>query len=113
MKINTNQILKKITGENYKENEGKDNEKDFTFGNAVGAIMVIQKSENPWKQYRLTKEIAESEGELNLSSEDIVFVKKILEQHAQSQNAIYYPFVIGQCIDLLEGAKDAKPKKGE
>lgn len=97
MKIDTRKVLTTIKGENY-----KDGENDLTLGEVLANVLTIQKTPNPWKQYRLSNDIAKSDGELELSAEDIVFLKKALEDNAKGDMTRYFPVIIGQAIDMLE-----------
>lgn len=106
MKLNTKKALTTIDSENY-----KDGDKDLTVGNAMGNVLVFQKSTDPWKQYKLTNLLARSEGEIDLKVEDTAFLKKTIEDNAKSERPAYVPYILGQLIDVLETPEQASKEK--
>lgn len=106
MILNTQKVLTNFEGDAL-----KDHDIELTLGTAIGNVLVVQKSPDPWRQYKLTNLIAKSEGEVELKAEDIVFIKKTLEENAKGDRPAYYPYIIGQCIDLLEETKDVTVSK--
>lgn len=99
MIINTKQVLKTLEGEDY-----KDGEKDLTVGLAIAKQLATVKSDDPLKSYILSKDFYEKE-ELDLSAEDIVFVKKILK------DSTFFPYLTGHLIELID-PKAAEGKVG-
>ncbi len=105
MKINTKAALMTPKGDTYKNNN-----EDLTLGEAIGAVLVIQKTANPWKQFKLAKALDNGDETIDVEAEDVVFLKKALEDNAKGDAPAFYPFILGQCIDMLEGVKE-EPKK--
>lgn len=106
MTLNTRQVLVTLKGENYTKGEGEE-KTDLTVGDVLGNIMVSQKATDPWKQFLLTKKIA-SEDTIELKSDEVVFLKQLLQDHAKGERAFYFPFIIGQVIDILEHGTESK-----
>lgn len=103
MKIDLKQVIKNIEGEPYKPNE-----KELTLGMSVANILVVQKSTDPLKSYQMTNEFIKDE--IDIKSEDLVFVKKLIKDNAASDSARYYPHISGQCLELLEAEAPKKEK---
>lgn len=95
MKIITTTPLKTPDGENYKNGE-----KDLTLGHVVGTILIAQKGTDPLKQYQLTNKMFADEAELSL--EELVLVKKLLTDNSIGQNPTFYPYIIGQALDMMD-----------
>lgn len=91
MKIKTDTKLHALTGEEIKD----DNKKPVTVGQMVSSALAIVNNPNPHRCFILAKQFA-TEKEVELKSEDVVFIKKILEETKLSA------IISGQIIDLLE-----------
>ena len=65
-------------------------------GDILSNILATSKSTNPALSYQLGKKLA-TEDEVELKSEDIVFIKGILKE------STYTPIVVGQIEEALEG----------
>lgn len=89
--IKTKVCLKDLKGDNLKDSS----EQDFTLGTVLSVILSGQVS-NPTLGYVLAKKFA-TEDEVDLKAEDIVFIKKELED-----NKMFTALVIGQVIEILE-----------
>lgn len=107
MKINISQVLTTVEGKNFKEGgEGSD---DLTLSTVLGTVLTIEKSKDVWKQYLLANKIAKAKtDEVDLKTDEIVFIKEVLQQNAKGERTAYFPYILGQCIDLLEGVEDEK-----
>lgn len=92
MKINTLTALKSLKDEVLKD----DNNNPITLGQVVSnSLSFCRDSKDPSKAYMLAKKFA-TEEEVELSSEDIVFIKSII------QNTQLPVLSAGQVIALLE-----------
>lgn len=98
VKIKTNTVLKDFKGVPLKQGE-----QELTVGDAI-SIALGGKSSNPTLGYILGKKFA-NDKEVELKAEDVVFVKKTLEE-----SEVWLGIVVGQIIELLEG-NDEKPGK--
>lgn len=96
MKINTKQKLQTLEGENY-----KDGEKDLTLGIAVAKQLATVKSDDPLKSYILSKDFYEKD-ELDLTAEDVVFIKKVLKE------STFFPYLIGLILETIDPKQEKK-----
>ena len=93
MKIDTTKVLVNVTGDPF-----KDGDKDLTLGKAVAGALSTIKSEGidgNLKSYVLAQRFY-SEEEVDITVEDVVFVKDKIVQ------STYFPFIIGQIIKILD-----------
>lgn len=95
MTINTKTVLKTPEGESY-----KDGESDLTIGRVIASTLAITKSNDPWKSYKLTNDFLKDTVELK--AEDIVFIKETFK------DSTYFPYIIGQVFEILEGNAESK-----
>ena len=109
MILDTKKILTNFEGNPFKAGNEKE-QHDLTLGEAIGNILVVQTGTDPLKQYLLTNIIAQAEGEVDIKAADIVYLKKSLEDNAKGQRPAYVPYIIGQCISLLEPEAEEKAK---
>lgn len=118
MKLLTKTPIKQIDGKNYKDIDDvviktpEDLKKapDLTLGKVIGKTLSTIKSTDPWKSYKLANDFIKDE--VNLKAEDIVFIVELVKQ------ADYYPYVLGQVIEMLENGnqpieKNKEKKKGK
>jgi len=101
MKIDFTQNLVSITGEAMKDQNDKGEVIDATLKLAVvNALLAPQKEEdsgvNKIKKYELAKMIYNSEGETDITAEDITLIKKAVEKAFPS------PMIVGQVNEMLE-----------
>jgi hypothetical protein len=100
-----------LSPEQVKEGKTEDDADDLILSDVIGHVLMQEKSSNPWKQYRLTNEFAKSENTVELSLEDLLFVRNLVEQNALSQRPVYIPYILGQVIEILENLKDSENKE--
>jgi len=101
MKIDFTQTLKMISGEVMKDMNEKNEAVDATIKMAVvNALLAPQKEEdtgiNKIKKYELAKMIYNSEGETDITVEDVALIKKAVEKAFPS------PMIVGQVNEMLE-----------
>jgi len=101
MKIDFTQTLKTISGEVMQDMNEKNEAIDATIKMAVvNALLAPQKEEdtgiNKIKKYELAKMIYNSEGETDITAEDIALIKKTVEKAFPS------PMIVGQVNEMLE-----------
>ena len=101
MKIDFTQTLKMISGEVMKDMNEKNEAVDATIKMAVvNALLAPQKEEdtgiNKIKKYELAKMVYNSEGEVDVTAEDITMIKKAVEKAFPS------PMIVGQVNEMLE-----------
>lgn len=101
IKIKTNTVLTNFKGEAL-----KDGNKDLTIGNAI-AFVLGGKVSNPTLGWNLGKKFATDE-EVELKAEDIVFIKKELNENASQKESGWTSIVVGQIIEMLENSKESK-----
>lgn len=114
MKLLTKTTIKQIDGKNYKDIEDiviktpEDLKKapDLTLGKVIGKTLSTVKSTDPWKSYKLANEFMKDE--VNLKAEDTVFIVELLKKADD-----YFPYVIGQAIEMLENGNQPVEKKGK
>jgi len=109
MKINTKIVITQPDGKPYKDMDNVvidtdtsveeaekriKNAPDITLGKVVGKTLATAKSTDPWKSYKLVNDFLKDT--VDLKSEDITFIKDLLKE------SNYYPYIIGQVIDILE-----------
>ncbi len=58
--------------------------------------------EDSFKRFNLATKFKDNPGSVDLKSEDIVFIKKVIGE-------VFGPAIVGPCWDLLEG--DSEPEK--
>lgn len=95
MKIKTKTILK--------DNQGKplpDGDKDMLLGGLLGFALSHVKNGNDMRSYQLAQKIVEAKTEVELSTEEVVFVKEVL-QKCDFMTPIY----TGQAMSILEGTE--------
>jgi len=101
MKIDFTQTLKTMSGEVMKDMDEKNEAVDATLKMAVvNALLAPQKEEdtgiNKIKKYELAKMIYNSEGETDITVEDVALIKKAVEKAFPS------PMIVGQVNEMLE-----------
>jgi len=94
IKIDTKQLIKRFNGEAFMENG-----KELTLGIMVSNILGGKVS-NPTLGYTLGKKFA-TEASVELKAEDVVFIKKEIEDNSKSGG--YFAVAAGQAIEILEG----------
>jgi len=97
--IKTNTVLKDFKGESIK-NLGK----EITVGTIISDVLGGKVS-NPTLGWNLGKKFA-CDKEVDLKAEDVVFIKRELEQNGQAKEYGYTALIIGQVLEILE----AKPE---
>lgn len=91
MKIKTNQVFTNLKGETLKEGN-----ETVTLGMVISASLLNQeKSEDPKLSYKLAKECM-SKDEVNLSVEDITYIKSCIK------NAPLTTLLTGQALTILD-----------
>jgi len=91
MKFNTNQVIKNTNGDNLKKDD-----KDLTIGQLITDILFSMSKEQSIA-YRIGMLIINSKtSELELPAEDVVFIKKAME------DAGTFAYVYGQVVEALE-----------
>lgn len=96
--INTKQTLTDMKGGELKDNVGI----TFTVGGVLSNVMAGRVSNPSWG-WMLGKKFA-TEDEVSLKAEEVVFIKKELENNSHQEYG-YTAIVIGQVIEILEGEK--------
>jgi hypothetical protein len=91
-------IKTNVTINNFKGEPLKNGEEILTTGIVISAVLGGRVS-NPTLGWQLGKKFA-TDTEVELKAEDVVFIKKELEDNAK--NGGFAAIVIGQVIDLLE-----------
>ena len=87
MKVNTNQSLKDLEGEDIK---------DTSVGKTIARILVGEKSSDPLRSYSLAMEFYKKD-EVELNAADLKFVTEALKS-----TAMFTPLATGQILELLK-----------
>lgn len=104
MKIQFNQILKDLDGENMQEATPKGN-KDLTLKSAcVNALFVELQDErtsgkDKLERYALALKIHNSNDEVELKVEEFALLKNRVGK-------LYLPLIVGRVYEIIEGKKD-------
>lgn len=103
MKINTNQVLKSLSGEALKDRNDKGEMVDATLKIAiVNALLApVQKEEAGTikiKKYELAKKVFQND-EIDIIAEDISLIKGRVGE-------VYPPLLVGQINEILEGKSE-------
>lgn len=103
MKINTNQVLKSLSGEPLKDRNDKGEMVDATLKIAiVNALLASTQDKesgtNKIKKYELAKKIFQND-EIDLVAEDIALIKGRVGE-------VYPPLLVGQINEILEGKSE-------
>lgn len=94
MKIKTDTKLLTLKGEEIKDED----KKPVTISKVITEVLTfVQGHSNPQRCFLLAKKFA-TEKEVELKAEDVVFIKKVLEE-SKGLSAL----VSGQIIEMLEG----------
>lgn len=101
--VNTKQKLTSFNGEEVKDREGN----PFLLGDQVANALATSKA-NPVRSWQLGKAFS-TEKEVDLKAEDVVFIKKALEEAVE--NRILTAMIAGQIIDELDSKDSPKAKK--
>lgn len=102
MKINNEQALKNMKGEDLKvENEV------LTVGKAISNILLASEEKGKMKLFILAKKFYD-DSSIDLDSADFALVKNEI-----AKTRIYNTLVSGQLEVILEGIKDEKGTKGK
>ena len=94
MKINTKIVLKNIKGENLKNED-----KDFTLGEALSNVVVNAKEGGKMKLYILGTKLYQ-EVEVEVDDADLNLLKSVVKS-----SEVYNALILGQCEMLLEEIK--------
>ncbi len=98
--IKTSQVLVNFKGENLKHGT-----EDLTIGIAISTILGGKVSNPAWG-WLLGKKFATQE-EVDLKAEEIVFIKKEIEDNSKSPVG-FFSVANGQLLEILDGAKESK-----
>lgn len=103
MKINTNQVLKSLSGEVLKDRDDKGQAIDATLKVAiVNALLAPMQKEEAGtikiKKYELAKRIYQND-EIDLTAEEITLIKARVGE-------VYPPLLVGQMNEILEGKSE-------
>ena len=96
MIIDANKVLVTLAGDPYKMDD-----KDLTIGLAVAKVVSEAKTGDPLRSMVLAKKFYDG-GELDLKSEDIVFVKEKLTMVLDNGQMAFIPFITGQILEELD-----------
>jgi hypothetical protein len=99
LKINTKTELVDFKGEPFTLTDGE----KLTVGTVVSSILGGKVSD-PTLGWILGKKFA-TQDEVDLKAEDVVFVKKEVEENGKSQGGGYTALITGQIIEMLDGAR--------
>lgn len=101
MKINTTLVIKNVKGEPYMEAaaEGK-KAKELTLGSTISQMLSTTKSENDLQSFLLAQKFYQQK-EVEISSEDVVFIKNQFKAARELPGA-FYPYIVGQILQVLE-----------
>lgn len=100
--IDTKQILKKLNGEPLKQND-----KDFTIGDAIGNILSSDEGAGKMKTYVLAKRFTQ-EKKVDLDEVDFRLLKQLVERtHA------FTAIIVGQVLFLLDEAAESKESESQ
>ena len=86
---------------NLEDKPYKSGDEDLTLGKAVANILAITNSKDPIKSTVLAMSFYK-EKEVEVSAEDIVFIKGIITTAAAKPDAPYIPLIMGQVLQSLE-----------
>lgn len=102
MLVKLNVGLKTLDGQQMIDKDGQDNAIDATLQTAIvnAVLSPLQQGQNEKgtekvKKYDLAMKVYKSDGEVELSAEDIVLIKERIAD-------VFSPLVVGQCFNLLE-----------
>jgi len=107
MKFDPTPALKKFNGEPHKEIDpetGRSSDKDLQLKTAiVNSLTAIYQDEKPeglesFRRGQLASIIFKAEGEIELTTEDIALIKKLLGKY-------YGPAIVFSAYSLIEGAE--------
>lgn len=93
MLIETTALIKNLKGEPFEDSD----KNPLTVGKMIAAALANTKSPDPLKSYVLATKFYEATENLEVSAEDVVFIKNIIK--ATEGNT---PVVLGQLIKALE-----------
>lgn len=79
--------------------------KELTLGMVLAMVLITTQATDPLRTYLLTKKIA-GQDDVELSADEIVYLKEIIKKSAESQMPAYNAHILGQAIYLI----DIKPE---
>jgi hypothetical protein len=111
MKLLLNSTFKTLEGKEIPENAGNPDGKKMTLkGVCAAALLSPQENDKnitgqeKAKRYLLAQEIHNSDESIDLESEDISLLKKLIGN-------MYTPLIVGQAYAMLEGKSEKDKKK--
>lgn len=113
MTFDTTTVLVNLKGKPYKDGDAKD-APDLTVGIAIANILAVQSGSEPRRQYELSLALASGTPEIEITVEDAAFMKRIIDANAVNEREkAYFPYILGQCQNLIESSGKSKVESKE
>lgn len=103
--IKTNKAIVDFNGKEVKGSDGI----MLTYGNQIANILAIH-DENPARCWQLGKAFS-TETEVELKAEDVVFLKKAIEQASTGEKRTATSLLAGQILEELDAKDTEEPQK--